>query len=306
MEKEEYLERAKNNEIELNNHLKDQILPFYKRYSPNALPDFIDISGYGFQKLMNQVENLENINDLYSAPSEILKYLALYSGFEYDPDVMIPELERTLLRAMPHLIRMKGSRNSFEILATEIFDWNFELERTIEENTQTNYIYLRIPVDDETYELGSKQYLYEELAQYFRPLNTILAVIYRLGITNKYDYKLSTSLLDHNTNAKILLKNKSLAIPPTNYIDPNYFDGTQEFIGEINFDGGFHKSIKHTNLTRAKMSIRHPILRGESAQTANIKHFGLFRRIGDTKFNGAITMNGDAQFDGETLYRKVL
>lgn len=110
--------------------LYDKLPHVYKdkdKENSYTLERFLEVLGTeGYNYLLNEMEELEKLSDLYSCPDKYLPYLSESLGVEYF-HFLPPEFNRRLLINIQELLDRKGTRSAIKFIARELTGFEAEI-----------------------------------------------------------------------------------------------------------------------------------------------------------------------------------
>lgn len=156
---------------------------------PYPLKRYLQVAGIGLDFMRSKIEGHVNMFDLDKAPPELLPHLAKMLGFEFPYDMTEKE-QRSLLKVIPILYKLKGTKAVFHYLAGQIF----ELEaKTYSEwvsrggQNGENLIKITVETKGELSDLQTRIDRYYRYSELFRPVNHKLFWQIILYYTDVYD-----------------------------------------------------------------------------------------------------------------------
>ena len=156
---------------------------------PYPLKRYLQVAGIGLDFMRSKIEGHANIFDLDKAPPELLPHLAKTLGFEFPYDMTEKE-QRSLLKVLPILYKLKGTQTVFDYLARQIFglDAKAYSEWVSRGGLKgENLIEINVEASGELSNLQTRIDRYYKYSELFRPVNHKLFWRIILYYTDVYD-----------------------------------------------------------------------------------------------------------------------
>ena len=156
---------------------------------PYPLKRYLQVAGIGLDFMRSKIEGHANIFDLDKAPPELLPHLAKMLGFEFPYDMTEKE-QRSLLKVLPILYKLKGTQTVFDYLARQIFglDAKAYSEWVSRGGLKgENLIEINVEASGELSNLQTRIDRYYKYSELFRPVNHKLFWRIILYHTDVYD-----------------------------------------------------------------------------------------------------------------------
>jgi phage tail-like protein len=168
------------------------LLPtIYRKEDANRtdLQRFLQVNGVGLDFLKGKTEGYSNLFNLDYAPAELLPEIAKMMGFDYPYDMSEQE-QRSLLKVLPTLYKIKGTKSVFNYLAQQIF--GFDATASVDWVSRgglngENLITLNVSADGEKTYLQTRIDRYSKYSEQFRPVNHKLFYDINLFYADTYD-----------------------------------------------------------------------------------------------------------------------
>jgi phage tail-like protein len=198
--------------------------------NPYQLKRFLQINGVGLDYLRDKAKGHSDLFSVDNTPPELLPHLAEMLGFEFPYSMSVNE-QRSLIKLLPTLYKLKGTQSVFDYLSRQIFgldakaysDW---VSRGGENGE--NLIRINIEANGETPNLQPRIDRYYAYSEKFRPVNHKLFWSIVLHYTEDYerqsklhiDYRPDIIFMDddYNPNEDFLLN--TLVLNDTKYRFP--------------------------------------------------------------------------------------
>lgn len=170
---------------------------------PLPLKRFLQVLGTGYDFMEDKIEGLVNLYDIDNCPSEFLAKIVETMGFKF-PYALPENEQRRFVKVLPYLYKTKGTTNSFEYLAREIFGTKSSTKaykQTYKEGMtprEWRTIFVEITTDGEQLNLGRKEEYFRRFSELVRPVNTTLVVLLMIYYSDFYNLKERTAE-DENT-----------------------------------------------------------------------------------------------------------
>ena len=157
---------------------------------PYPLKRYLQVAGIGLDFMRSKIEGHANIFDPDKAPPELLPHLAKMLGFEFPYDMTEKE-QRSLLKVLPILYKLKGTQTVFDYLARQIFGLDAKAySEWISRGGQNgeNLIEINVESSGELSNLQTRIDRYYKYSELFRPVNHKLfwrIILYYTDVYNK-------------------------------------------------------------------------------------------------------------------------
>ena len=157
---------------------------------PYPLKRYLQVAGIGLDFMRSKIEGHANIFDPDKAPPELLPHLANMLGFEFPYDMTEKE-QRSLLKVLPILYKLKGTRTVFDYLARQIFGLDAKAySEWVSRGGQNgeNLIKINVEANGELSNLQTRIDRYYKYSELFRPVNHKffwLIILYYTDVYNK-------------------------------------------------------------------------------------------------------------------------
>lgn len=171
------------------------------RPNKEPLKRFLQVlSEGGFEPFLESVDALKNLTDIDSIDPRLLHLVVRTLGLDF-PYNMTENERRKYLKIIPAIYKSKGTEDSFNFLAREIFSTRTNIttipETYVEGMTPEEWrrIYIRIEVDGTLPDLQRKEENFRKFVEIVRPVNRILVI----SLVFKYfdNYRFSELVRDH-------------------------------------------------------------------------------------------------------------
>lgn len=188
--------------------LYDSLPPIYRsedlkiKPNPEPLKRFLQILHEGgFKPLIESVESLRNLSDIDNARPEDLNLIVQSLGLEF-PFNMTDSERRKYIKTIPSIYKLKGTEDSFNYLAREIFSTKTSINTRVAEYVEGmtpqewRRIFIDIEVDGALPDLKGKEENFRKFVEIIRPVNRILVI--NLMLMYYDEYKLSELARDEH------------------------------------------------------------------------------------------------------------
>ena len=168
--------------------LYNMLPPIYRkedakiRPNPEPLKRFLKILHEGgFKPLIQEIDSHQNLMDIDVADSRYLHLLVQTLGLDF-PYNMTDKERRKYLKIIPSIYKSKGTADSFNFLAREIFSTktNINTRAEVYEEGMTpeewRRIFIDIEVDGALPDLQRKEENFRKFVELVRPVNRILVI----------------------------------------------------------------------------------------------------------------------------------
>lgn len=219
------------------------------------LKRFLQVNGVGLEYLRGKTEGHANMFDLDKTPPELLPHIARMMGFDFPYDMTVKE-QRSMLKILPTLYRMKGTQSVFDSLARQLFGLDakaFSEWKSRAGDNGENQIQINVEANGETANLQTRIDRYYKYSEQFRPINNKLFWRIVLHYVDDYprqekmqiDYLVDKLFIDDDFDPNETFLLNSLILTNSNYKTPrlqgDWYDKYNK-LGEIyTFDKMFLK-----------------------------------------------------------------
>lgn len=168
--------------------LYNMLPPIYRKEDakikphPEPLKRFLKILHEGgFKPLIERIESLQNLTDIDNADHNSLQLLVQTLGLDF-PYNMSDKERRKYLKIIPTIYKSKGTADSFNFLAREIFSTKAKIQTRAEvykegmTPEEWRRIFIVIEVDGELTDLQRKEENFRKFVELVRPVNRILVI----------------------------------------------------------------------------------------------------------------------------------
>ena len=164
------------------------------RPNPEPLKRFLRIlHDGGFKPLIHEIDSQQNLMDIDVADSRYLHLLVQTLGLDF-PYNMTDNERRKYLKIIPAIYKSKGTADSFNFLAREIFSTktNINTRAEVYEEGMTpeewRRIFIDIEVDGALPDLQRKEENFRKFIEIVRPVNRILVINLILAYYTEYKF----------------------------------------------------------------------------------------------------------------------
>lgn len=180
--------------------LYNMLPPIYRkedakiRPNPEPLKRFLKILHEGgFKPLIEKIDSHQNLMDIDVADSKYLHLLVWTLGLDF-PYNMTDKDRRKYLKIIPSLYKSKGTADSFNFLAREIFSTKTNIHTRAEvykegmTPEEWRRIFIDIEVDGALPDLQRKEENFRKFVEIVRPVNRILVINLILAYYTEYKF----------------------------------------------------------------------------------------------------------------------
>lgn len=155
--------------------LYDLLPQLYKKEDAERthLKRFLQVNGVGLDFLREKTEGYSNMFDLDRTPSELLPHIAKMMGFDFPYDMTVQE-QRSMLKLLPTLYKLKGTNTAFDYLARQLFGLDAKAYSEWVSrggDNGENQVRINIEANGETTYLQTRIDRYYKYSEQFRPIN---------------------------------------------------------------------------------------------------------------------------------------
>lgn len=199
--------------------LYNMLPPIYRkedakiRPNPEPLKRFLKILYEGgFKPLIEKIDSHQNLMDIDVADSRYLHLLVRTLGLDF-PYNMTDKDRRKYLKIIPTLYKSKGTADSFNFLAREIFSTKTKINTRAEvykegmTSKEWRRIFIDIEVDGALPDLQRKEENFRKFVEIIRPVNRILVI--NLIFAYYTEYKFAERVRD-SFNSEFIIVNPEL------------------------------------------------------------------------------------------------
>ncbi len=199
--------------------LYQMLPPIYRKEDANIKPYKEPLKRYlkilsegGFEVLLKSIEEFLFIRDIDNVDSKYLPLIAKTLGLDF-PYNMTDKERRKYLKIIPSLYKSKGTADSFNFLAREIFSTKTKINTRAEvykegmTPKEWRRIFLDIEVDGALPDLQRKEENFRKFVEIIRPVNRILVI--NLILVYFTEYKFAERVRD-SFNSEIIIDNSKL------------------------------------------------------------------------------------------------
>ena len=199
--------------------LYNMLPPIYRnedakiRPNPEPLKRFLKILHEGgFKPIIEDIDSQQNLMDIDVADSKYLHLLVQTLGLDF-PYNMPDNERRKYLKIIPVIYKSKGTADSFNFLAREIFSTKTNITTTAEEYEEGmtpeewRRIFVNIEVDGALPDLQRKEENFRKFVEIVRPVNRILVI--NLILAYYTEYKFAERVRDP-FNSEIIIVNPEM------------------------------------------------------------------------------------------------
>lgn len=180
--------------------LYNMLPPIYRkedakiRPNPEPLKRFLKILHEGgFKPLIERIDSHQNLMDIDVADSRYLHLLVQTLGLDF-PYNMSDKERRKYLKIIPSIYKSKGTADSFNFLAREIFSTKAKIQTRAEvykegmTPEEWRRIFIDIEVDGALPDLQRKEENFRKFVEIVRPVNRILVINLVLAYYTEYKF----------------------------------------------------------------------------------------------------------------------
>jgi len=199
--------------------LYNMLPPIYRKEDakikphPEPLKRFLKILHEGgFKPLIERIESLQNLTDIDNADPNSIHLLVQTLGLDF-PYNMSDKERRKYLKIIPSIYKSKGTADSFNFLAREIFSTKTKIHTRAEiykegmTPEEWRRIFIDIEVDGALPDLQRKEENFRKFVEIVRPVNRILVI--NLILAYYTEYKFAERVRD-SFNSEIIIVNPEL------------------------------------------------------------------------------------------------
>lgn len=196
------------NNIKWDEQLYQMLPELYRREDARIEPSNYPLKRFlqvlangGFDPLFKDILVFQSLMDLDEVDARFLPIIAKTFGLSY-PYNMDESTQRKFLKIVPSLYRLKGTAQSFNYLAREIFSTKSRISTRRQEYEEGmppeewRKIFLDIEVDGSIKDLRRKEENFRKFAEAIRPINRILIINLKLTYYLQYDLRANLFIKD--------------------------------------------------------------------------------------------------------------
>lgn len=179
--------------------LYNMLPPIYRKEdakvkpNPEPLKRFLKILHEGgYKPLIERIDSLQNLTDIDNADPNDLHLLVKTLGLDF-PYNMTDKERKKYLKIIPTIYKSKGTEDSFNFLAREIFSTKTSIHTTAETYQEGmtpeewRRIFINIEVDGSLPDLQRKEQNFRKFVEIVRPVNRILVINLMLMYYDEYN-----------------------------------------------------------------------------------------------------------------------
>lgn len=231
---------------------------------PLPLKRFLQVASVGFEKVETDIDGLAMLFDVDKVDVKYLPLISRMLGYELPHNCSVEEA-RGIIRNLPYLYKIKGTTQIFEVISRIVFGIDSKI--TVRWQYQESYTSLNIVMDfyDKITNVDNRQEVFEELVNYFRPVNVGVKWEFLIRYVDEYTHDFEvTNTIDHLLLHDNYLGNKAVNVLNKLRLNDSRYGtfASKEFVyekykrqvEETFFDKQFHLDVDVYNTMKEDLS----------------------------------------------------